>query len=161
MRNPNTTCHKCGRGCYVSPSRQESQKSWFCSDECRGIGKKSLCLICGKSTSRPRNVFCSRACSNKSRTGSVYDGTSVKSKAARLTRNRIRLTKAYGYQCSTPGCPVGGIWLGKPIVLQVDHIDGDSQNDDIENLRFLCANCHTQTETFGGRNIGRKPPHVS
>ena len=40
-------------------------------------------------------------------------------------------------------------WNGKPLTLQVDHIDGDRFNNVLENLRFLCPNCHAQTETFG------------
>ena len=37
------------------------------------------------------------------------------------------------------------------ITLQLDHIDGDPANNMIENLRILCPNCHTQTETFGSK----------
>lgn len=39
-------------------------------------------------------------------------------------------------------------WQGAPLVLEVDHIDGNHQNNVIENLRFLCPNCHAQTETY-------------
>ena len=40
-------------------------------------------------------------------------------------------------------------WLGLPISLHVDHIDGDYTNNTLENLRYLCPNCHSQTKTFG------------
>lgn len=43
-------------------------------------------------------------------------------------------------------------WNGKPLKLQLDHIDGDAFNNLFDNLRILCPNCHTQTETFTGRN---------
>ena len=43
-------------------------------------------------------------------------------------------------------------WQGKSIVLQLDHIDGDSSNHTKNNLRFLCPNCHSQTDTWCGRN---------
>lgn len=45
------------------------------------------------------------------------------------------------------------VWNEKPLRLQVDHIDGDNENNLQENLRFLCPNCHTQTATYGARNI--------
>jgi len=44
-------------------------------------------------------------------------------------------------------------WLGNKIVLELDHIDGNSKNDEISNLRMLCPNCHSQTPTFRGRGI--------
>lgn len=47
-------------------------------------------------------------------------------------------------------------WLGKPIVLQLDHINGDNRDNRLENLRLLCPNCHSQTETFCGKNRKKK-----
>jgi 5-methylcytosine-specific restriction endonuclease McrA len=45
---------------------------------------------------------------------------------------------------------------GKPITLQIDHIDGDRENNTFENLRFICPNCHSQTETWGIGNISEE-----
>lgn len=42
-------------------------------------------------------------------------------------------------------------WNGKELVLQLDHINGDHNDNRLENLRILCPNCHTQTETFGNK----------
>lgn len=42
-------------------------------------------------------------------------------------------------------------WMGKPLQCQLDHIDGDRFNHHLGNLRMLCANCHSQTETFSGK----------
>lgn len=46
-------------------------------------------------------------------------------------------------------------WLGDPIPLELDHVDGDRLNNELENLRLLCPNCHALTPTYRGRNIGR------
>lgn len=43
-------------------------------------------------------------------------------------------------------------WRGQPILLELDHIDGDHLNNQLVNLRLLCPNCHAQTPTYKGRN---------
>jgi 5-methylcytosine-specific restriction endonuclease McrA len=43
-------------------------------------------------------------------------------------------------------------WQGKEISLHLDHIDGDNHNHKLENLRLLCPNCHSQTDTWCGKN---------
>lgn len=52
-------------------------------------------------------------------------------------------------------CNQENIWRGKPLTLHLDHIDGDHDNNLLENLRVLCPHCHQQTPTFGGRNINK------
>lgn len=53
-------------------------------------------------------------------------------------------------RCEECGCP--NIWNGKPITLQLHHINGNSSDNRLENLQILCPNCHSQTDTFTGRN---------
>jgi 5-methylcytosine-specific restriction endonuclease McrA len=54
------------------------------------------------------------------------------------------------YECAE--CGNIGIWRDKAVALQLDHINGDSGDNRLHNLRFLCPNCHAQTETYGGKN---------
>lgn len=52
-------------------------------------------------------------------------------------------------------CAICGIndWLGKPLSLHLDHIDGDRKNNHLSNLRLICPNCHSQTDTYCGKNV--------
>ena len=47
-------------------------------------------------------------------------------------------------------CEICGIneWNGKSIECELDHIDGNRSNHRLDNLRIICLNCHSQTETF-------------
>ena len=47
-------------------------------------------------------------------------------------------------------------WNGEPLSLHLDHINGDSRDNRLENLRVLCPNCHSQTPTYCGRNKKRR-----
>lgn len=60
-----------------------------------------------------------------------------------ITNNRIP------YKCDICGIDE---WQGKKLSLELDHINGVNNDNRLENLRFLCPNCHSQTVTYGSKN---------
>jgi DNA-binding CsgD family transcriptional regulator len=55
-------------------------------------------------------------------------------------------------------CEICGLseWLGKPLSLELHHVNGRGNDNRLENLQLLCGNCHSQTDNWGGRGIRRK-----
>jgi hypothetical protein len=64
---------------------------------------------------------------------------------------KIRLISEGIFEDKCSMCGIGNSWNGKPLVLQLDHINGDHSDNRLENLRIVCPNCHTQTNTFSGK----------
>lgn len=60
------------------------------------------------------------------------------------------------YLCSS--CNNNGSWQSKSLSLELDHIDGERSNNELENLRWLCPNCHSQTANFRGRKRKKERP---
>lgn len=71
-------------------------------------------------------------------------------------RRRIIADKLIDYKCAICGIDS---WNGNPISLELDHINGINNDNRLENLRFLCPNCHTQTVTYGSKNSTRSTKH--
>ena len=55
-------------------------------------------------------------------------------------------------------CEICGLneWLGKPLSLELHHVNGRGNDNRLENLQLLCGNCHSQTDNWGGRGIRRE-----
>ena len=70
---------------------------------------------------------------------------------ANISRLKQRLVKEnrLEYKCAICGIKE---WNNLPLSLQLDHINGVNNDHRLENLRFLCPNCHSQTDTYSGKN---------
>lgn len=80
----------------------------------------------------------------------------VDSTYATTSNLKARLLKEglLNYKCSE--CEIIDQWNGKFISLHLDHINGANDDNRLENLRLLCPNCHSQTDTFAGKRL-KKP----
>ena len=76
-----------------------------------------------------------------------YVGKRLQFRANEWTRKLI--VDHYGQSCSSCGITE---WNGKPILLEVNHIDGKAYNNIMNNLELLCPNCHSQTDTYKAKN---------
>lgn len=87
----------------------------------------------------------------------IYNGTTYISAKEYLNSNKIiasckLLNKLYKEEYKEPKCERCGIteWNGEKITFQLHHIDGNHNNNTLENLQVLCPNCHSQTDNYCG-----------
>lgn len=163
LKNPK----RCGFCDEVIP--YEKRLNNFCRSSCsasfnnmgvrrHGTGSQtSSCLNCKKTFEydwhKHSGKFCSSKCSG------IFKSAVMKREwlagGKNVGRQSIRryLKEERGNVCSVMGCGVSS-WMGKEITLIVDHIDGNAGNDNPDNVRLICPNCNSQTDTFSGRNKG-------
>ena len=115
---------------------------------------KSKCLNCGKCIKYYRNQgigkYCSQQCCGQHKYKIVSIPKILAGRKVGIGAIRTYLTETVGNKCSV--CNQPNIWNGKPLQLQLDHTDGNRDNWTLGNLRLICPNCHTQTDTYSGRN---------
>ena len=116
--------------------------------------QKRDCLNCGNECKRVEAIYCSNTCQQKYQTKCLYkkwdaDGEFPKSQTLKTIRQY--LVNKSGRKCSICGLDE---WLGEPISLSADHIDGNSDNNRIGNMRLVCPNCDSTLPTWKGRNRG-------
>ncbi len=81
----------------------------------------------------------------------LVDGSSVASGWLRKRLVREGLKPARCEECGLTE------WRGRPLPLELDHVNGDHLDNRLPNLRILCPNCHAITETWGGRKNAGVP----
>jgi hypothetical protein len=120
------------------------------------------CIGCGKIvpyTHSKRNRYYSLECSAAH---SWTHRTIPKILAGRCTGTislKRYLRETVGDWCSI--CLNPSTWNMQPLMLQLDHLDGNSDNNSIDNIRLLCPNCHSQTPTYGHQSKGNRYKKVA
>jgi hypothetical protein len=136
------TCPKC--------QSTHNKLGVFCSRACANSRTLACtCLFCGaecKVSPKRIHKYCSIQCHQDHILNVKIDNGT----ASLRTLKRF-LIKTYGNKCSNCGITE---WNKKPIVMDLEHIDGDGENNKLNNLCLLCPNCHSQTDTYKGKNRG-------
>lgn len=116
------------------------------------------CIHCNKeSTYRvsKRNIYCSLQC-QQDHGYKLYIENWLNGNKEFLNGGTNRTIKRYILEQQNNKCAKCGIdkWNNIPLMLELEHKDGDSLNYDRDNLECLCPNCHSQTPTYKARNRG-------
>lgn len=145
----------------ILPYEKRSNK--FCNTSCAASfnnklrpKEKNFCLNCGKEISI-KGKFCNNKCQGEYRIKqsiNEIEKTGVfphNENTNETTRSSVRkyLIAKYGHKCSICGLSE---WMGQPIPLVADHIDGDTTNHKVENFRMVCENCNAQLPTYKAKN---------
>ena len=147
-------------GIKLSARRKINPKETFN----KGTGKKYYCLSCGKDITNAKGTV-QKYCSNRCQHDYMYKQWVEQYKQ----NNNIATSSKWGQipfylrkyifeKFNSKCCLCGWSKINpytKTIPLEIDHIDGDSNNNKEENLRLICPNCHSLTETYRGANRGK------
>lgn len=150
---------KC-KQCQTPIPYEKKNGNKFCNSSCsakytntrRKKKPRKKCLYCSKEINSDNIKYCSQKCQMDQQYYNMVDDYKS-GKRDKLSRKGV---KRFLVERDGEGCYNCGItsWQGKEIVLETEHIDGNSDNNSEENLCLLCPNCHSQTPTYKGRNIG-------
>ena len=129
----------------------------------KGTGKKYYCLNCGKKLSNSKNYshkYCSNECQHEYEYKQWVEKYKQDNSIAKSTRwGAIPHTlRRYIFEKFESKCCLCNWSEINPytntIPLEIDHIDGNAENNSEENLRLICPNCHSLTPTYRGANRG-------
>jgi hypothetical protein len=182
VKKENLKCLNCEKEFEIYSNNKRHKNRKFCSSSCsttfnnkkrkdetnqkisatlKSKVKKELsnCIICGKKTKKIDSLYCSNNCHVEHRymkyiedwKNGVVDGLRGENGISRNIRRYLFIK--YDNKCTKCGWSVKNEYTNN-FPLEVEHIDGDSENNKEDNLTLLCPNCHSLTKTYKGANKG-------
>jgi len=144
-------CTQCGSNLTF-----EQRHNTFCSKSCAAKHNNPMkikiltnfCLHCGKPI---KSKYCSLKCQADYRWANRKQEVLTSNKPVNTRTIKKLLLEELGHQCQQ--C-LNTEWNGQPIHLELEHINGDSGDNNRENITLLCPNCHAQTPTYKAKNRG-------
>lgn len=150
IKRKEVNCLNCQ--CKIKTTTKVNKK--FCNHSCSATfnNKKrkvlNKCLNCDNDLKYKKQKFCSRSCNKIHEINKKVS----ENKASAKTSKRYLILE-HGEKCMDCGWrgvnPVSG-----RVPIELEHIDGNSENNSLENLKLLCPNCHSLTPTYKALNIG-------
>jgi predicted nucleic acid-binding Zn ribbon protein len=131
----------CSRSCSVTFSNKNKKKV------------KSDCINCGKKTNRIGNKYCSNVCQFSYERKKTYEKIENGDITLYEKNYKNYLIDLHGNKCMECGWDKVNPTTGK-VPIQLEHMDGNSENNSLDNLKLLCPNCHSLTPTYGALNKG-------
>lgn len=150
-----------------TPLPYSKRNNKYCNHSCAaknnntGVSRHSrhtdnVCARCGKPAPRS-NKYCTNDCYNSHK----WELTRVLIESGEYMMSHMEATirptiKRYLIEVQGNVCSICGTseWMGEPVPLVCDHIDGNADNNNLSNFRIVCGNCDMQLPTFAGRNVG-------
>lgn len=133
------------------------RRSIFCTHSCaatfsnvRREFKRRICPWCKNEITNPK--YCSQQCQHN------FEWEQTKKLIASGQANvQDKIIKKYLLDVYGNKCMICSIteWIGQPVPLVMDHIDGNPEDSSLANLRIICHNCNALTPTFAGKNRGK------
>ena len=115
--------------------------------------ERKNCIHCGEPILGDGKSYCSLKCLGRKKWGDSKNAIESGSGIAVSDKLRKKYLKAkFGVKCFICG---GAEWMGKEIPLEMDHINGNSTDNSLSNLRLVCGNCAMQLPTYKSRNRGK------
>jgi MerR HTH family regulatory protein len=109
--------------------------------------KRPPCRNCGAPVRHLHNVYCSMPCQFQFKRKRKIEH--IDTIGSRALKNYLLDTR--GHRCEVCGITE---WMGRPAPLELDHRNGNPLNNQLDNVRLICPNCHAQTATYKGKNMG-------
>lgn len=139
--NPNFCCRSC------NASYNNRNNHWRNKPEHKQYPAK--CLSCDTQLDKLNKKYCSIQCqANHTTQRKITEWKQGGHVGKGIIKRYLASLRNECWECGISS------WNGKELVLELEHIDGNSMNNKEENLSLLCPNCHSQTPTYKGRNVG-------
>ena len=154
-------CLECNSEFLVKTSCKKDFKKKFCNNSCsakynnKRKEKKDYgnCLCCNSKLNRKEKKYCNNKCQGIYKRKKIFEEIENDNSNMSSRNYKLYLIWKYEEKCMKCGWAETNKY-SNTIPIELEHKDGNSKNNNLENLELLCPNCHSLTSTYKGLNIG-------